>query len=94
MPEAKPETKEIKVVTKKRGPVKKFFKSFVDVKKWSSYDEVVSNTKTTWGLFRRLTSHGSQAVRHETYEEAIVRLGLTEEQIVKRKNNFLYSSIV
>jgi len=87
-----PETK--KVDTQKRKPIKKFFKSFVDVKKWSSYDEVSANTKNTWGLFRRLFSRATGEVRRETYEEAIVRLGLNEEQAIARKNNFLYSSLV
>ena len=83
-----------KVVTQKRKPIKKFFKSFVDVKRWSSYDEVSANTKNTWSLFRKLVSRGTNETRHETYEEAIVRLGLNETQVVTRKNNFLYSFLV
>ncbi len=78
----------------KKGPVKKFFKSFVDVKKWVSYDELKSNTKNTWGLFRRLFFSKRQEARRETYEEAIVRLELTPEQIVSRKNSFLYAAII
>ena len=81
------------VVVKKKGPAKKFFKSFVDVKKWSSYDEVSSNTKTAWGLFRRL-SNRNKDVRKETYEDAISRMGLSEEQIHQRKKNFLLSALV
>ena len=84
-----PETE--KVVTQKRKPIKMLFKSFVDVKRWSSYDEVSANTKNTLSLFRRLLSRGTNETRHETYEEAIVRLGLNETQVVTRKNNFLYS---
>lgn len=87
-----PETKPVS--TPKRKPVRKFFKSFVDVKKWSSYDEVSANAKTTVGLFRRLFHLSAQETRQETYDEAIVRLGLTPEQIQERKKNFLYSALV
>jgi len=96
--ETKSEAKSLEIQknanTKKNKPIKKFFKSFVDVKKWSSYDEVSANAKTTWGLFRRLTSRGTKEIRQETYEEAIVRMGLTSEQIVTREKNFLYSAMV
>jgi intracellular multiplication protein IcmV len=90
--EAKPEVTSAE--TKKRRPIKRFFKSFVDVKTWVSYDEVAANAKNTIGLFRRLTSRGTEEVRHETYEEALVRMNLTPEQVVARKNNFLYSAMI
>jgi len=78
----------------RRKLARTFFKSFIDVKKWSSYDEVKSNTKTVWGLFRRLTQRPTQELRKENYEDAIARLGLTPEQIDIRKRNFLYSALV
>ena len=68
---------------KKRGPVRKFFKSFVDVKRWVSYDEVTGNIKTTFGLFRRLFQGNQGVVYKETYEEAVIRLGLNEQQIAE-----------
>lgn len=80
--------------TPKRGVVRKFFKSFVDVKKWVSYDEVKSNTKNTWGLLRRLLRYDVSKVRNETYEEAVGRLGLNQEQIAKRQQVFLYSMLI
>ncbi len=81
-------------VSPKRKPIKKFFKTFVDVKKWSSFDEVSANTKNTWGLFKRLFSRGGGEKRQETYEEAIARLSLNPEEVVARKNNFLYSTMI
>jgi len=89
-----PDAKAKQVATKKPGLTKKFFKSFVDVKKWSSYDEVSANTKTTWTMFQRLIYRKPKALRKENYKEAIARLGLTEKQTAARKNNFLYSSFV
>ena len=77
-----PEEKAIKttetVETKKSGLVKKFFKSFVDVKKWSSYDDVSANTKTTIGLYRRFFSRSAEPIRQETYEQSVARLNLNE----------------
>lgn len=79
----------------KRKLIKGFFKMFVDVKSWLSYDEVSSNTRSTLNLFRRLfRMDAKQNMRQETYEEAVVRLGLTEEQIISRKRTFLHSSMV
>ncbi len=79
---------------KERGLVGKFFKSFVDLKKWVSYDEISSNTKNTVGFFRRLFSSQHKEVRHESYEEAISRMGLNDEQIAKRKKIFLQSAMI
>lgn len=78
----------------RKGPVKRLFKSFVDVKTWLSYDNLKSDVKNVWGLFRRLFSRSRREIYRETYEEAVIRLGLTSEQIVTRKKNFLYAAIV
>lgn len=78
--------------TKKRGLVRRFFKSFVDVKTWMAYDEVSGNAKTTLGLYRRLFSPNTKPVYHETYEESIARQNLTEAQLAARKKIFLYSA--
>jgi len=83
------ETKKIK----KKGPVRKFFKSFVDVKRWMAYDEVSGNVKTTFGLYHRLFSPRAKSVYHETYEESIARQNLTEAQLTARKKAFLYSAL-
>lgn len=90
--EVKSEVKEAS--TRKSKPVRSFFKSFVDVKRWSSYDEVSAHTKTTVGLFRRLFSRSIKEVRHETYEEAIARLGLTPEQVIAKKKSLLQQAII
>jgi len=90
-----PEEKTIKVIeTKKSGPVKRFFKSFVDVKKWSSYDEVSTNTKTTIGLYRRFFSRSTEPIHQETYEQSVARLNLNETQLANRKRVFLYSALI
>ncbi len=82
---------------KERGPIRRLFKSFVDVKTWLSYEELKSNLKNTSGLFKKLVSirkSKDTEIRRESYEEAISRMALTEEQLKKRKQTFLYSALV
>ena len=79
---------------KKRRPIRAFFKSFVNVRKWSSYDEVANNVKMTGGFLRRLFSRNFKVVNSETYEESVARLHLTAEQLQQRKKVFLYSALI
>lgn len=79
----------------KKSVVGKFFKSFVDVKAWVSYAEIKTNAKSTYGLFARFFSNKTNKVIYkETFEEAVLRLNLTEEQINTRKKIFLYSALI
>lgn len=80
--------------TKKRGLIRSFFRSFVDVKKWSSYDYVSSNVKMTIDLFCRFFSRDTKPMYHESYEESVTRLGMTEEQLANRKKVFLCSTLI
>lgn len=79
----------------KKGKVGRFFKSFVDVKTWVSYDEVKTNTKSIYSLFARFFSKRPDRTGYqETFEEAVIRLNLTEKQIDDRKRIFLYSALI
>lgn len=79
----------------KKGKVGRFFKSFVDVKTWISYDEVKTNTKSIYSLFARFfSSRNKNPILKETFEEAVIRLNLTEKQIIERKKIFLYSALI
>ncbi|MEI8054409.1 MAG: type IVB secretion system protein IcmV [bacterium] len=89
-----PEEKAVVTETKKSKPVKKFFKSFVDVKKWFSYDEVSANATTTVGLYRKFFSRNTQPIHQETYEQSVARLNLNETQLASRKRTFLYSALI
>lgn len=79
--------------TKKKGLVRSFFKSFVNVRKWSSYDELSSSVKNVIELFRRFFFHTSEPVYQETYEQSVARLGMNEMQLINRKRVFLYSAL-
>jgi len=85
----------IKNVPPKKGMVGKFFKSFVDVKTWVSYDEIKTNTISIYSLFVRFFSKKPDRTAYqETFEEAALRLNLTEKQINDRKKIFLYSALI
>jgi len=76
---------------KKRG----FFKSFVDIRSWISYDEIKANSKSTYSLFKRFfTKKSAKIICLETFDEAVLRLKLTEKQIQDRKKIFLYSALI
>jgi intracellular multiplication protein IcmV len=79
----------------KKGIAGRFFKSFVDVKAWVSYDEVKTNTKTIYSLFARFFSkRPNKTIYQETFAEAVLRLNLTEKQINDRRKIFLYSALI
>ena len=85
----------IKLEPKKNSKTGGFFKSFVNVRAWVSYDEIKNNTKSIYGLFIRFFSNKTNKVIHEeTFEEAILRLNLTEKQMNDRKKIFLYSALI
>ena len=74
-------------------PVRNFLKSAVDVPRWLAWDQIAEAgknlTKTAKDTFVPPTA------RHrETFEEAMVRLRLSEEQIEKQRKAFLGSSVV
>lgn len=68
--------------------IKKTVKPFVDVKTWVNYDQVKQNASSIIGLFKGLFKK-SEPVQKETFEEAIQRLGLTEESLADRKKTFI-----
>lgn len=79
----------------KKSKVGRFFKSFVDVKTWVSYDELKTNTKSIYSLFVRFFSKRPDRTGYqETFEEAVVRLNLTEKQIYDSRRIFLYSALI
>ena len=72
---------------------KKFLKSFVDIRSWSSYDELSNNTKNVLGSMKKFFVRDNKERFHETYEEALSRLNLTEQDQITRKRYFLLFSL-
>lgn len=83
-----------KVVSQRKRGKMKVSKVFINPKGWLSYDEVKNNAKTVFGLFRRFFTPIKTEQRSETYEQALVRFGLNEQQAEAKKKKFLYSAIV
>jgi len=80
----------------KQGIVRSFFGSLVNVRKWSGFDEVISNAKFVAGSLRNLCTpvqKKTDAV-FSTFEEWAQKSQLTDEEIQKRAKYFLYYSIV
>lgn len=71
-----------------RSGAKRVSKRFLDVRTWSSYDQVRSSLSSTFksakGLFSVRTSQ-----RVETFEQAMQRLQLSEQDIQERMNFML-----
>lgn len=79
----------------KKGIIKGFFGSILNVRKLSSYDEVKSvATSITRSVKDLYNTDRSDVVRVESFSSAMQRLQLTEGDIKKRTNYFLYYFLV
>lgn len=63
--------------------VKRFFKPFVDISSWGSFNQLKKQTDDIKGIAEKLFTTNT-AKRHETFEEALARLNLTENDIQQR----------
>lgn len=67
--------------------VKKVLKPFVDVPRWIGYDQLKGMTGWLGGLIKR-TFVTEQSEHSETFEQSMVRLKLTEQDLVQRTIEF------
>jgi intracellular multiplication protein IcmV len=72
--------------------IKRTVKPFVDVKTWVGYDQAKQNASSIIELFKGLFKK-SESPAKETFEEAVQRLGLTEESLEERKKNFIFLTL-
>ena len=80
--------------TKKPGLFKRAIGSCFAVKRWVSYDELKTNFLSLAGLFRRLFKRETiEQPRCESYEEAVMRMNLSEQDLDERRRQFLKSAI-
>lgn len=92
MSEEKPE--EIKPQKEKRRPIRKFFKSFINVRRWIFFDEVKSYGAFVVGLAKNVFFPQKKEHIKETFEEAVVRLNLTEQDLSNKRKYFFRSSVI
>lgn len=79
----------------KKGVVRGFFGSLINIRKWSSYDAVKDNatllTRTVKDLYR---PERNGAAKVESFAAAAQRLQLSESDIKKRMHYFLYYAVI
>ena len=68
-------------------------KTFINPSAWLGIPEIKDHTRTIWQLVRGLFV-APQAVYNETFEEALVRMKLTEEDIKNQAESFFIYSVV
>jgi len=84
---------QIPVIDKKAGK-RGFFRTVFNfnVRRWVAADEVANNTKTVVNAYRDILT--KPEIQHrETFENAVQRLGFTEEKLQSQRKNFLYFSL-
>ena len=75
--------------------VRSFFGSLVNVKKWSSYDDIVDNAKFVAKSFKDLYKPKKEVgIKDASFDELVKRLQLSEEDIKQRSKYFLYYFLV
>lgn len=72
---------------------KRFFRKHLDFPKWMGLKDVFSRMKLIPALYANLTAVKKETYK-ETYEEAVVRLSLSQEEINKKKNQYLMASSI
>jgi len=83
-----------KPVKVKRRPIRTFFKNLVNVRRWSNYDRVKDTGKIVFGTAKEFFIREKPEIRTETFEAAIQRMNLREEDVKARKRIFYYYSIL
>ncbi|MCL5261663.1 MAG: type IVB secretion system protein IcmV [Gammaproteobacteria bacterium] len=69
---------------RKRG----FFKSFVDVRRWVFYDEIINNAKIIVNLGKSVLLLDKKPTTTETFAEAVERFQLSENDLVLKEKHF------
>ena len=70
--------------TRKRG----VFKSFVDVRRWVFYDEIINNAKIIVNLGKSVLMLEKNPITKETFAEAVERLQLSENDLALKEKHF------
>lgn len=79
---------------KKTGMIKGFFKSTINVKRWASTREIKASTKLLTGAAKDIFTTEKHEIHSESFEEALQRLNLSEEDLQQRQKGFFYSFLI
>jgi intracellular multiplication protein IcmV len=77
------------------GLIKKTVKKAFNVSKWADVDNVKKDTKTLGQLFKDTFAkpHTENLPYDETFESAVERLGLTEQDLIAKQKNFFSNAM-
>ena len=80
----------------KRGILRTFFGSLINIREWINFDEISSHSKIIIKSFKDIfrTKASNESFLRETFEEFAERLNLTDAALKKTARNFLYYSIL
>ena len=78
-----------RIMRKRRSIIKSTFKTFIDVPSWLGWKQVKENTSLLWGAAVPAFKV-RRASRKETFEQAMARFNLTEEDLTKRARRCIY----
>jgi intracellular multiplication protein IcmV len=73
--------------------IKKVVKPFVDFPKWMGLKDVKVNASMLFSNVKAIFTY-NKTNRTETFENAVVRLGLTEKDLVERSQQYKYTAMV
>jgi len=80
---------------KKKGIIRRTLGSMFNVQRWFSLPTIIISTKIFWKFARDIfVRQPSMAATSETFEEAVKRFSLTEEDIKQRGKAFLRNSLM
>jgi len=80
---------------KKKGIIKRSLTSLFDVRRWVAWDILVGSGKNIISMAKDMfTMPKKKPATKETFEQAVKRLNLTEEEIVQRMQVHLHLTIV
>lgn len=72
-------------MAEKKGYVRRSVRSMFNVSKWFAWGEVVASSKIFFSIAKGVLKRPSEKALEETFEEAVQRLHLTEEDIKYRQ---------
>lgn len=69
-------------------------KTFFNPRAWLNYDALKQQTRLVYDIGRDVLTPETAPARKETFEEALVRLNLTEDDIKETSENYLFYSVL
>ena len=79
---------------KKPGAIKRTLKSLVDVRRWMAWPEIKQGARGIGSLLKGIFTRSKVKPQDETFDEAVLRLHLTEKDLEAKKKSFLNLALI